>query len=153
MSIMNSHADYSAFPDDESSTLAHASAQALSALLAKIPEAERAQIKLDGENIILPKHALELLRDLLSEMAQGNAVTIVPMHAELTTQEAADMLNVSRPYLIKLLNEGKIAHHKVNKHRRIKFSDLTKYKEQLASEQEDALSQLAAQAQELDMGY
>lgn len=67
-----------------------------------MPKAERAHVRLDGHELILPRQALALVRDLLAEMAQGNAVTIVPTHAELTTQEAANILNVSRPYLVKL---------------------------------------------------
>jgi excisionase family DNA binding protein len=120
-------------------------------LLAQMPKAERANIKLDGRDLILPRQALALLRDLLSEMAQGNAVTIVPMHAELTTQEAANILNVSRPYLIKLLDESKIPHHKINKHRRIRFDDLMAYKAQQAQLSAQALDELAQQAQELGM--
>jgi excisionase family DNA binding protein len=113
--------------------------------------AERADVKLDGHDLILPRQALALLRDLLSEMAQGNAVTIVPTHAELTTQEAANILNVSRPYLIKLLEEGEIAHHKVNKHRRIRFDDLMAYKRQQALQSSQALNELAQQTQKLSM--
>lgn len=145
--------DMESLPNPEDSSLARASAQELSALLAEMPQADRAQVKLDGHDLILPRQALALLRDLLSEMAQGNAVTIVPTHAELTTQEAANILNVSRPYLIKLLEQGRIRHHKVNKHRRIRFEDLMAYKRQQDAESAAALDELAQQAQELDMGY
>lgn len=140
-------------PSTEDASLARASAQELSALLSEKPDADRAQVKLDGHTLILPRQALALLRDVLSEMAQGNAVTIVPTHAELTTQEAANILNVSRPYLIKLLDERKIPHHKINKHRRILFEDLMKYKRQQDAESITALDELAKQAQELGMDY
>lgn len=129
---MNTARDVASLPNTEDVGLARASAQELSVLLAQMSMAERAHVKLDGHDLILPRQALALLRDLLSEMAQGNAVTIVPTHAELTTQEAANILKVSRPYLIKLLEEGEIAHHKVNKHRRIRFDDLMAYKRQQA---------------------
>lgn len=148
---MNSAVDAASLPNVEEAGLARASAQELSMLLAQMPKAERANIKLDGRDLILPRQALALLRDLLSEMAQGNAVTIVPMHAELTTQEAANILNVSRPYLIKLLDERKIPHHKINKHRRIRFDDLMAYKTQQAQLSAQALDELAQQAQELGM--
>ena len=148
---MNTARDVASMPNTEDIGLARASAQELSVLLAQMSMAERAHVKLDGHDLILPRQALALLRDLLSEMAQGNAVTIVPTHAELTTQEAANLLNVSRPYLIKLLEKGEIAHHKVNKHRRIRFDDLMAYKQQQALQSSQALDELAQQAQELGM--
>ena len=148
---MNTARDVASLPNTEDVGLARASAQELSVLLAQMSMAERAHVKLDGHDLILPRQALALLRDLLSEMAQGNAVTIVPTHAELTTQEAANLLNVSRPYLIKLLEKGEIAHHKVNKHRRIRLDDLMAYKQQQALRSAQALDELAQQAQELGM--
>ena len=101
---MNITGAMESLPDATDADMARASAKALSALLTEMPRADRAQIRIDGHDLILPKSALELLRNILSEMARGNAVTVVPTHAELTTQEAADILNVSRPYLIKLLD-------------------------------------------------
>jgi excisionase family DNA binding protein len=140
-------------PDSEASALARASAEELSRLLGQIPQAERAQVKLDGNDLILPRQALALLRDLLVEMAQGNAVTIVPTHAELTTQEAANLLNVSRPHLVKLLEGGDIPFTKAGTHRRIRYQDLMTYREQRMQESRNALDELTEQAQELDMGY
>jgi excisionase family DNA binding protein len=140
-------------PDSEASALARASAEELSRLLGRIPQTERAQVKLDGNDLVLPRQALALLRDLLVEMAQGNAVTIVPTHAELTTQEAANLLNVSRPHLVKLLESGDIPFSKTGTHRRIRYQDLMIYREQRMLESKNALDKLAVQAQELDMGY
>jgi len=140
-------------PDHESSSLARTSAEELSRLLGQIPKAERARVQLDGNDLILPRHALALLRDLLVEMAQGNAVTIVPTHAELTTQEAANLLNVSRPYLVKLLESKAIPFSKTGTHRRIRYQDLIAYRDQQEQDSQSALEELTTQAQELDMGY
>ena len=115
---MESAKQFNDLPSAEIASLARDSATALSRLLRDHPEGDRAQIRLDGEDLILPRSALDLLRKLLAEMAQGNAVTVVPVHAEVTTQEAADMLNVSRPHLVKLLKEEKIPYTMVGSHRR-----------------------------------
>ena len=140
-------------PSAETASLAHESAAALSRLLHEHPHIDRVRVHLDQQDLILPRAALDLLRKLLAEMAQGNAVTIVPVHAELTTQEAADMLNVSRPYLVKLLREKQIPHTMVGSHRRVRLHDLLAYKQGQDERSREALEKLAQQAQELDMGY
>lgn len=140
-------------PGTETTDLARASATELSRYLSEHPEAERARVQFNETHMVLPRHALELLRDLLAEMAQGNAVTIVPTHAELTTQQAADILNVSRPHLIKLLESGEIPFSHVGTHRRIRYQDLMAYKAERDRKSEEAMDELARQAQENDMGY
>lgn len=105
------------------------------------------------EKVVIPAAAFSLLIDILSQMAQGNAVTLIPIHAELTTQEAANILNVSRPFLIKLIETGEIYCRKVGRHRRIRFEDLMNYKQKIDSDRTQALNELASQAQELNMGY
>ena len=107
----------------------------------------------NGEQIILPASALELLKNILVQMAQGNALTLMPIHAELTTQQAADILNVSRPYLVKLLETGDIPFVKKGTHRRVLFKDIQTYKTHIDQQRLNALDELTTQAQELDMGY
>jgi excisionase family DNA binding protein len=101
----------------------------------------------------LPPAAVELLMNILEAMAAGHGVTIIPENAELTTVQAAEVLNVSRPFLIKLLEEGAIPHRKVGKHRRVRMEDVMAYKARVDREREAILDELAAQAQKLDMGY
>ncbi|KAB7627600.1 helix-turn-helix domain-containing protein [Alkalilimnicola sp. S0819] len=150
---MHNAEDKGNLPNDETTALARASATELSKLLARRPEAERARVQLDGTDLVLPRHALVLLRDTLAQMAQGNAVTIVPTHAELTTQEAAGILNVSRPHLVKLLEQGELPYTRVGTHRRIRYEDLMAYQQERQRRSEQAMDELAAQAQELGLGY
>ena len=150
---MESARFFNDLPSAETASLARESATALSRLLHEHPQIDRARVRLDEEDLILPRAALDLLRKLLAEMAQGNAVTIVPVHAELTTQEAADMLNVSRPYLVKLLTEEQIPFTMVGSHRRVRLRDLLAYKHNQEERSREALEKLAEQAQDLGMGY
>ena len=106
-----------------------------------------------NDEVELPEGAVRLLVDILVNMAEGHAVTLIPVHAELTTQQTADFLGVSRPFLIRLLEEGKIPYHKVGTHRRVRFEDVRQYKKHILEERESALDALAAEAQSLDMGY
>jgi excisionase family DNA binding protein len=101
----------------------------------------------------LPPKVLRLIADLLGSLAEGKAVSVVPKDLDVTTQEAAMFLNVSRPYLIRLLEEGKIRFHKVGSHRRIRFDDIVHYKEERTRKSNDALQALADQAQEIGMDY
>ena len=129
-------------------------AESTSRILAEHVNRDRMQLKLpDGEDVIVPGYALDLLLDILTEMSKGNAVTLMPIHAELTTQEAANLLNVSRPYIVSLLEKGEIDHHKVGTHRRIKASDLLDYKREMTLKRLEVLDELTALSQEHGLGY
>jgi excisionase family DNA binding protein len=143
-------------PSAEDIALARESGRVLSTVLQT--RAETHQIDFHDEQgtvrtVSIPTSALRLLLDVLTEIGRGNAVSIIPIHAELTTQEAADVLNVSRPFLVQLLEQGEIPFHKVGTHRRVRYQDLIDYKNRIDAKRRKALEELAAQAQELGMGY
>jgi excisionase family DNA binding protein len=111
------------------------------------------RVTIDGENCEIPMAALRMLKDLLVQLSLGHSVTLMPIHAELTTQEAADLLSVSRPYLVGLLESGKLPFHKAGTHRRIVLKDLLAYKKQQEQDSDVAMAELAKEAQELGLGY
>lgn len=101
----------------------------------------------------LPEAARHLLAHILHELASGHALSVVPAKTDLTTSQAANLLNVSRPYLVKLLQEGKLPFHRVGSHKRIQKQDVEVYQKHQKEQSYAALAELQAQAQELDMGY
>ena len=106
-----------------------------------------------GALITIPKKALELLFIVIQNMAEGQPMSLVPSNTELSTQQAADMLNVSRPHLVKLLEKGDIPFKKVGSHRRVLLKDLVAYEQKLMEEREKQLDFLSKQAQDLNLGY
>jgi excisionase family DNA binding protein len=143
-------------PSAADSALAEESSRRLARILGKPTKTIRLRIQPDNapeETIAVPLPAFRLLTNILSEMARGNAVTLIPVRSELTTQQAADLLNVSRPFLIELLEKGAIPFHKVGTHRRILLEDLMAYKQKNDQERLKALEELSALDQELGLGY
>lgn len=143
-------------PTEQEAILAQVSSQSLASY---IPSSESSQtlkvISDEGEvvTVKVPASAFSLFVDILAQMANGNSVTLIPIHAELTTQQAAEILNVSRPYLLKLLESGEIPFRKVGTHRRILDQDLITYKNHIDAKRRETLAELTTQAQELKMGY
>lgn len=105
-----------------------------------------------GETIRLPESVFYLLKQVVDVMAQGDAITIVPVGREVTTQQAADLLNMSRQYLVRLLDDEKIPFRRTGKHRRLKIEDVLAYKSDRDRERKAALDKLAAMSQEFG-GY
>ena len=103
----------------------------------------------EDETVVIPASAAKMLVGILDEMGRGNTVTVIPVHAELTTQEAAETLNISRPSLIQLLDEGKIEYRKVGTHRRVRFESLIAHKRRVHAERIAVLNELAAYDQEI----
>ena len=133
-------------------------AKVFSRTLSKFASTDRAQLSIKGANgeaddIILPGHVLQILLDVLSEMYKGNAISLIPHHQEISTQEAANLLNVSRPFLVGLLENGEIPFRKVGAHRRVKLTDVLEYKDQSDAKRLQALNDLTALSQEEGMGY
>lgn len=106
-----------------------------------------------GFQIELSEGAFTLLVQILTEMSKGNGIMVMPIHAELTTQQAADFLNVSRPFAIGLLEKGEIPFRTVGRHRRVRLEDIMTYRKRVEEERLNALGELVDQAQELNMGY
>jgi len=104
----------------------------------------------NNETIELPESAFRLLKAVIHQLAMDNAVSVVPVHKQLTTQQAADLLNISRPYLIQLLERQEIPYERVGTHRRLKFGDVMAYRQRRAEAEESAIDDLALDG--LDLG-
>ncbi len=123
-------------PSKQEQKVAIESYSALSLVIGQL-HSDSAEIEVEETNrkIVIPIRALKLLGEILKSMSQGKPISLVPVATEVTTQKAAEILGCSRPYLVKLLEEGKIEFTKVGKHRRIRFEDILQYKKQMKEEQ------------------
>ena len=133
-------------------------ASALDRILAQIPDGEAdVQISIQsggqsGEMIPISPEHFRLLAHIVGELARGHGISLVPMDAELTTNEAARQLKVSRPFLVGLLEKGEIPYRRVGTHRRIRFRDLCAYKQENDRKRLEALEELSALDQEYGLG-
>ncbi len=120
-----------------------------------IPAKEVIEISIynSKETVAIPFKAFLMLRRILSNMAQGKSIALFDSDTEVSTQQAAELLQVSRPHIVKLLETGKIPYRKVGSHRRIKAKDILRYEKELEQIRETALEALAKEAQELNLGY
>jgi len=141
-------------PSPAEAEVARASSERLAALLLTERAIALSVTDTDGQEAIeLPVSVGPLLVEILQEIAAGSVVAVLRKDAELTTQQAAELLNVSRPYLVRLLEDGTVPFRKVGTHRRVRFDDVLRYKTKTDAARRRALDELAADAQELDMGY
>lgn len=113
----------------------------------------RIKIQDSGEYITIPKKALSLLFSIISNMAEGKSISVIPSDTEVSTQQAAEMLGVSRPHLVRILEEGQLPFRKVGSHRRVELKDLIEFETKLKKIREEQLQFLADQAQDLSLGY
>lgn len=113
------------------------------------------KLKIQGtdELVSIPLKALKLLTSILTNMAEGKSIALMPTDAEISTQQAAEILNVSRPHIIKLLEKGDIPYKKVGSHRRILLQDILEYESKFKKTRRKQLNKLAAEAQKLNLGY
>ncbi|MCY3892005.1 MAG: helix-turn-helix domain-containing protein [Acidimicrobiaceae bacterium] len=105
----------------------------------------------EGERVVLPAEVFDVLRDVVDVMSQGQAVVVAPVHQRLTTQEAADLLGMSRPTFVKLLDAGQIPYDRPRRHRRVRLDDLLAYTERRSAESRAALDRMVEIAQEAGM--
>lgn len=131
-----------------------AAAKAYSRELAKYADKQSVRMRLISEgqssdDFALPDYLVELMIRVTTEVSMGHGVSILPTHTELTTQQAANLLNVSRPFLVNLLENGSIPHRKVGSHRRVLAQDVLVFQDKQQREREETLDELAALSDEI----
>ncbi len=143
-------------PTQRESELARSSRRQLAEMLQASQGSESIHLGSVGDAdqpVEVPASAVRMLVSILGEMAEGNAVAVAPLESEITTQKAADLLNVSRPFFVGLLEAGEIPFRKVGSRRRVRLVDVLAYKRRTDADRAAALDELAAEAQRLGLGY
>ncbi len=135
-------------PSDRDAALAERAGRALGTL---IDGTQPVSARFGDETVALPTSAVRLLRDILDRMANGKGVALTSLHAELTTRQAAELLQVSRTHLVQLLDAGRIPCRKVGSHRRVRSEDILAWRRETESRRREALDELTARDQELGL--
>ncbi len=141
-------------PTAEDSEQAKDSSRVLAQALANYSDDDRVRMIIQGssgtnDELVLPGDIMNLLLNVLTQVSQGNAISLVPMHQEISTQQAADLLSVSRPHLVKLLEQGNIPFRKVGSHRRVKLTDVMDYRGTVDKERSKTLDELSQLSQDI----
>lgn len=123
----------------------------LAEVLEAVPEGQAKLVSAEGELVAIPASASAVLAEAVQDLERGHAVLVSPVHATLTTQQAAALLGVSRPHLVGLLDRGTIPSFRVGSHRRVRLADLLAYQRRVDNETEDVLDQLIAESEDLGL--
>lgn len=140
-------------PTKQDISVATEASRKLAKLISKDATIHLKMVDKNGEILEISPLVAHMLLTMLEQTATGKAITLIPFEEEMTSQQAADFLNVSRPFFIQLLEKKQIPFHLVGTHRRIRFEDVINYKKMIDDQRRKTLDELAKQAQELDMGY
>jgi excisionase family DNA binding protein len=127
-------------------------ARELSQILAQLA-GRSTQVQIGSELITMPKNVVQIMLEVMTQVANGQQVSVLPKDTDLTTAETADLLNVSRPYVVQLLNEGKLPFRMVGTHRRVLLEDAVQYKETQRKKSLEIMAELSKEAQDLGYGY
>jgi excisionase family DNA binding protein len=127
-------------------------ARELSQILAQLA-GRSTQVQIGSELITMPKNVVQIMLEVMTQVANGQQVSVLPKDTDLTTAETADLLNVSRPYVVQLLNEGKLPFRMVGTHRRVLLEDAVQCKETQRKKSLEIMAELSKEAQDLGYGY